>query len=141
MTEAVIEQVTAMVSPELAMMGFDLIEIDYSGNTLRLTIDKPGGVSLDDCIAVNRRIGLLLDAIDPIQGRYRLEVSSPGLNRKLKSTKEFEHFAGRKVKVQTKEGMVRGIIKFLKDDKVILDVDGSEFPLVLKDIIKANLDF
>jgi ribosome maturation factor RimP len=141
MIEAVIEQVTVMVSPELAMMGFDLIEIDFSGNTLRLTIDKPGGVSMADCVAVNRRVGLLLDASDPIQGRYKLEVSSPGLNRKLKSTKEFEHFAGRKVKVQTKEGTVKGIIKFIKDEKVILDMDGSEFPVALKDIIKANLDF
>jgi ribosome maturation factor RimP len=141
MMEAVIDKVTALVSPELAMMGFDLIEIDYSGNTLRLTIDKPGGVSLDDCVAANRRVSLLLDALDPIEGRYKLEVSSPGLNRKLKSTKEFEHFAGRKIKVQTKEGAVRGIIKYLKDDAVILDMDGSEFRVELKDIIKANLDF
>jgi ribosome maturation factor RimP len=138
---SVIEQVKSMVSPELAMMGYDLIDIDYSGNTLRLTIDKPGGVSLDDCVAVNRRVGLLLDALDPIPGRYKLEVSSPGLNRKLKSAKEFEHFTGRKVKVQTKEGIVRGTIKQLKDDKVLLDIDGAEFPVVLKDIIKANLDF
>jgi ribosome maturation factor RimP len=141
MVEALVEQITALVSPELAMMGFDLIEVDYSGGILRLTIDKPGGVSVDDCVAVNRRVSLLLDALDPIQGRYKLEVSSPGLNRKIKATKEFEHFAGRKVKVQTKEGTVRGIIKHLKGETLILDLDGSDFSVVLKDIIKANLDF
>jgi len=136
-----IEQVKAMVSPELAMMGYELIAIDFPGNTLRLTIDKPGGVSLADCVAVNRRIGLLLDTEDPIQGSYRLEVSSPGLNRRLKSTKEFEYFSGRKVKVQTKENIFRGVIKGLHGDAVILDVDGAEIPVVLKDITKANLDF
>lgn len=123
------------------MMGFELIDIDFSGNTLRLTIDKPSGVSLDDCVVVNRRVGFLLDVQDPIEGSYRLEVSSPGLNRKLKSIKEFEHFSGRKARVQTKEGMYRGIIKGLMGDVVILDVDGVEIQLAQKDIIKANLDF
>jgi ribosome maturation factor RimP len=136
-----IEQMSALVSTELAMMGFELIDIDFSGNTLRLTIDKPSGVSLDDCVAVNRRVGFLLDVQDPIEGSYRLEISSPGLNRKLKSAKEFEHFSGRKVKVQTKEGIYRGIIKDLMGDVVILDVDGVEIQLAQKDIIKANLDF
>jgi ribosome maturation factor RimP len=141
MVEAVVEQIAALVSPELAMMGFDLIEVEYSGGILRLTIDRPGGVSLDDCVAVNRRVGLLLDALDPIQGRYKLEVSSPGLNRKIKATKEFEHFAGRKVKVQTKERTIKGIIKRLEGETLVLDIDDSESQVAVKDIIKANLDF
>lgn len=136
-----VEQITALVSPELAMMGFDLIEVEYSGGVLRLTIDKPGGVSLDDCVAANRRVGILLDAQDPIQGRYKLEVSSPGLNRKIKATKEYEHFAGRKVKVQTKEATIRGTIGHLEGETLVLDIDGSEFRVSVKDIIKANLDF
>jgi ribosome maturation factor RimP len=141
MVGSLVEQITALVSPELAMMGFDLIEVEYSGGILRLTIDKPGGVSLDDCVAVNRRVGILLDALDPIQGRYKLEVSSPGLNRKIKAPKEFEHFAGRKVKVQTKEQTIRGTIRHLEGETLVLDADGSEFRVAVKDIIKANLDF
>jgi ribosome maturation factor RimP len=136
-----IEKVGTLVSQELAMMGFELIDIDFSGSTLRLTIDKPGGVSLDDCVAVNRRVGLLLDAQDPIERSYRLEVSSPGLNRRLKSAREFEHFLGRKVKVQVREGISRGIIKGLQGEVILLDVDGAEIQVALKDIIKANLDF
>lgn len=141
MVEELIERITALVSPEIAMMGFDLIEVEYSGGVLRLTIDKPGGVSLDDCVAVTRRAGILLDELDPIEGRYKLEVSSPGLNRKIKATKEYEHFAGRKVKVQTREATIRGIIGNLEGETLILDVDGSEVLVAVKDIIKANLDF
>jgi ribosome maturation factor RimP len=135
------ERLFHLVSPELAMMGFELIELDFTGSSLRLTIDKPGGVSMDDCVAANRRISLLLDAEDPIESSYRLEVSSPGLTRRLKSPSEFEHFSGRKVKVQTARGVVRGTISGLKGEAVVLDVEGSEVSMDMKDIIKANLDF
>ncbi|HPI92068.1 MAG TPA: ribosome maturation factor RimP [Deltaproteobacteria bacterium] len=135
------ERLFGLVNPELAMMGFELIELDFSGSSLRLTIDRPGGVSMDDCVAVTRRISLLLDAEDPIEGSYRLEVSSPGLTRRLKAPREFEYFSGRKVKVKTSGGVVRGIIRGLKGDTVILDVDGSEVSMNMKDIVKANLDF
>lgn len=122
-------------------MGFELIDLDFSRGILRLTIDKPGGITLDDCVSVNRRISLLLDAQDPIEGSYRLEVSSPGLNRKLKNLKDFEHFVGKRVKVQTREGVYKGTIKGLADDNVLLDIDGSEISLPMNDILKANLDF
>ncbi len=132
---------SALISPEIAIMGFELIEMDYSRGVLRLTIDKPGGVTLDDCVAVNRRVSLLLDTRDPIEGSYRLEVSSPGLTRRLKTEKDFEHFIGRMVKIQTKEESYRGTIKGLAGDAVLLDIDGSEISLQMKDIVKANLDF
>ena len=133
--------VEALISPEISLMGYELLEIDFSGGVLRLTIDKPGGVTLDDCVAVNRRVGMILDAQDPIDGSYRLEVSSPGLTRRLKTPKDFEYFSGRMAKVQTKEGTVKGTIRGLAEDKVLLDVDGSEVLLQMQDIIKANLEF
>ncbi|HOS96739.1 MAG TPA: ribosome maturation factor RimP [Deltaproteobacteria bacterium] len=135
------DRLFGMVNPELAMMGFELIELDYSGGSLRLTIDRPGGVSMDDCVAVNRRLSLILDAEDPIEGPYRLEVSSPGLTRRLKSPREYEHFAGRKAKIQTREGTLRGTIRGLSGDTVMLEVDGAQATVRLGDIIKANLDF
>ncbi|HNY65880.1 MAG TPA: ribosome maturation factor RimP [Deltaproteobacteria bacterium] len=135
------DKLSELLSPEIAMMGFELIELDFSRGLLRLTIDKPSGVSLDDCVAVNRRVSLLLDASDPIEGSYRLEVSSPGLNRRLKTAKDYEHFSGRKVKIVTKEGTHRGTIKGLAGDTVLLDIEGSEVSLHMKDIVKANLDF
>jgi len=130
-----------MVSPELAMMGFELIDMEFSGKSLKLTIDKPSGVTLDDCVSVNRRVSLLLDAEDPIDGSYRLEVSSPGLTRRLKTSQEFVYFSGRKVKVQTSDGVIHGTIRGLEGDHVILETEGSEVTIKLVDIIKANLDF
>jgi ribosome maturation factor RimP len=135
------DKLFTMVNPELAMMGFELIDLEFAGKSLRLTIDKPGGVTLDDCVSVNRRVSLVLDTEDPINGSYRLEVSSPGLNRKIKTPREFEHFSGRRVKIVTAEGVLRGTIKGLKGENVILEEEGSEVPVGLSDIIKANLDF
>ena len=135
------ERLMAIISPEIAVMGFELIDLEFSGGILRLTIDKPGGITLDDCVSVNRRVSLLLDALDPIEGSYRLEVSSPGLNRKLKTLKDFEHFVGRRVKIQTREGSYRGKIKGLAGDNVLLDIEGTEVSLPMENIVKANLDF
>lgn len=135
------EKLFTLVNPELALMGFELIELDFAGGSLRITIDKPSGVSLDDCVAASRRLGLILDASDPIEGRYRLEVSSPGLNRRLKSAREYEYFSGRKAKVQTAQGVMRGTIRGLKGEQLILEVDGEEVAVPLGDIMKANLDF
>ena len=141
-TEGLVSGVNKLVAPEIALMGFELIELDFTGGILRLTIDKPGGVTLDDCVSVNRRVSLLLDSQDPIKGSYRLEVSSPGLTRRLKTLKEFDHFTGRRVKIHTKEGIVRGTIKGLAgDNELFIDIDGSEILLHMQDIIKANLEF
>ncbi len=136
-----IGNIREILSPEVSSMGFELLDIDFSGGSLRLTIDKPGGVTLDDCVSVNRRASLLLDTSDPIKSSYRLEVSSPGLNRRLKTKKDFEYFSGRGAKILTKEAKIKGIIKGLAGDTVLLDTDGSEVSINMKDIIKANLDF
>lgn len=141
MDRGLMDKLFAMVNTELAMMGFELIDLEFVGKSLRLTIDKPGGVTLGDCVSVTRRVSLLLDAEDPIESKYRLEVSSPGLNRKLKTAREFEHFSGRRAKVQTDEGIFRGTITALKGENVIFEVEGSEISVGLSDIIKANLDF
>jgi ribosome maturation factor RimP len=141
MDRGLMDKIFAMANTELSMMGFELIDLEFIGKNLRLTIDKPGGVSLGDCVSVTRRVSLLLDAEDPIESNYRLEVSSPGLNRKLKTAREFEHFSGRRAKVQTAEGIFRGTITALKGENVIFEVEGSEVSVGLSDIIKANLDF
>ena len=141
MDRGLMDKLFAMVNTELAMMGFELIDLEFVGKSLRLTIDKPGGVTLGDCVSVTRRVSLLLDAEDPIESKYRLEGSSPGLNRKLKTAREFEHFSGRRAKVQTDEGIFRGTITALKGENVIFEVEGSEISVGLSDIIKANLDF
>jgi ribosome maturation factor RimP len=141
MDRGLMDKIFTMANTELSMMGFELIDLEFAGKSLRLTIDKPGGVTLGDCVSVTRRVGLLLDAEDPIESNYRLEVSSPGLNRRLKTAREFEHFSGRRAKVQTDQGIFRGTITALKGENVIFEVEGSEVSVGLSDIIKANLDF
>jgi len=138
---ALLDDMEALVNPEISLMGFELIEISFSGGVLRLTLDKPGGVTLDDCVAVNRRVSALLDTRDFIDGSYRLEVSSPGLNRRLKTRRDFEHFSGRKVKILTPDGVHRGTIKGMTGDEVILVEEGKDMKLLLDSIVKANLEF
>jgi len=139
--EEITEKVRGAVGGEVAAMGYDLIEVSFSQGLLRLTIDTPNGVTLEDCVAVTRRVGLTLDALDYIPGRYRLEVSSPGLTRKLVSRKDFEHFSGRKVKLVLKQGSRRGVLQGLEGENLRLEVNGVVETIVMADIVKANLDF
>jgi len=139
--EEITEKVRDAVGGEVAAMGYDLIEVNFSQGLLRLTIDTPKGVSLEDCVAVTRRVGLTLDTLDYIPGRYRLEVSSPGLARKLVSRNDFEHFTGRKVKLVLKQGSRRGVLQGLEGESLRLEVNGVTETIVMADIVKANLDF
>jgi len=96
---------------------------------LRLFIDKEGGITLDDCAHVSRQLSARLDAEDPIDGRYTLEVSSPGLDRPLSRERDFERFAGQRVRVTTEspidgqrnfigrlEGLVAGAVHLVLED-------------------------
>ncbi|BDG59398.1 ribosome maturation factor RimP [Caldinitratiruptor microaerophilus] len=94
-----------LVRPVVEAMGIELVAVEYVREAgrrfLRLYIDKPGGVNLDDCEAVSRRAEVLLDQEDPIPESYYLEVSSPGLERPLRKDADFERFAGRRVRITT----------------------------------------
>jgi ribosome maturation factor RimP len=103
----IIDQIDDLVVPVLAGQGFELVLAEYvSGQRLlRLFVDKEGGVTLDDCAQVSRLVGDLMDAeglSDAIEGRYRLEVSSPGLDRPLVKPEHFQRFIGSKAKLTTK---------------------------------------
>ena len=86
--------------------GFEVVEVEWRGSgrgLLRIFVDKPGGVLLDDCAAVSRQVSTILDAEDVVPGgAYQLEVSSPGLDRKLIRPIDYQRFAGSKVKVKLK---------------------------------------
>jgi ribosome maturation factor RimP len=79
--------------------GCELVHAEFSSGTLRLLIDKTGGVTLDDCALISRQASALLDVLDFGKGRYTLEVSSPGLDRELYSPRDWQRFTGRDVKV------------------------------------------
>jgi len=98
-------RVARVAEPIAAGMGLSLVKVHYQGTrtqgALRLTIDKPGGVTLDDCTRLSRAVGHALDVEEPIDHRYALEVSSPGVDRPLEDRRDFEQAVGRLVRVKT----------------------------------------
>lgn len=102
-----VEAVHRLAQPVAAALGLEVIDIEYRregrGWVLRLFIDKPGGVTLDDCTALSRDLSPMLDVEDLIDHAYSLEVSSPGATRPLKSDRDLERFRGRRVRVSTYE--------------------------------------
>lgn len=149
--EEILDKVRALAAPLAAQEGMELVDVELGGpggrQTLRLFIDKPGGISLDDCSSVSRVVSAALDVEDPLQGSYDLEVSSPGLDRPLRTPEHFEKFAGQKVRVRTfgpvpeceNRKTFVGLLKGYAEGKVIVDVDGKLFQVPHAQVSKANL--
>jgi ribosome maturation factor RimP len=103
------EHVRGIAERVAASSGLELVEVEFRGTggkarMLRVYIDKPGGVTHADCEAVSREVGTILDVEDAVPGgSYTLEVSSPGLDRKLTRPEEFARFVGSRVKLTTRE--------------------------------------
>ncbi len=99
------EQVRKLALPVTAAANLELVDVEYvrEGGSwyLRLYIDKPGGIGVEDCSLVSRQMSDILDEADPIPGAYHLEVSSPGLDRPLKTEADFRRFTGEMVEVHT----------------------------------------
>lgn len=113
-------EIAALVEPVLEDMGFRLVRVVASkrdGGTVQIMADRPGGtITVDDCAAISRRLSPLFDAHDPHEGRYFLEVSSPGIDRILVRPSDFEDWSGYEVKVELKEAIdgrrrFRGVIE------------------------------
>ena len=152
----IVEQIKAVALPLLDSLGIELVELEYrkegQGMVLRLFIDKPGGILLDDCAAVSRELSELLDVEDIIDANYNLEVSSPGLCRPLTKPADYERYAGRLVKIRTFEMLADdagnrrktflGELVGLDDGIVSLKlVEGQSAAVPLDKIAKANLEF
>ena len=148
-------EVYEIISPLVIASGMELVDVEYRreqvGMVLRLTIDKDGGVTIDDCTKISRLASDILDARDIIDGSYHLEVSSPGINRALKRPRDFKRFKGEKVYIVTKNPVdgrrkFKGILKdFLKDSNnteyihVAVPTAG-DYKISLANIRKARLD-
>ena len=158
LSDNILSKIQDIAAPVLAGMGLELVDLEFKregrGWVLRFFIDKEGGVTLDDCADFSREIGVLLEVEDLIPGAYQLEVSSPGIDRPLKKASDFQRFAGRLVKVKTREkcdpdarGYERktfvGELLGLDGDRVRMrqtDAKGGEIELPLGGIEKANLE-
>ncbi|HXW22760.1 MAG TPA: ribosome maturation factor RimP [Rhodomicrobium sp.] len=124
-------EIAALVEPVLEDMGFRLVRVVMSrrdGGTIQIMADKAGGaINVDDCAAISRRLSPLLDAHDPVEGRYFLEVSSPGIDRILVRPSDFEDWAGFETKVEVKELVdgrrrFRGILEGYENGEMLLQV-------------------
>ena len=128
--------------------GMELVDLEYRREgprwMLRLFIDKEGGVTVDDCARISRELGDLLDVKDLIPQAYVLEVSSPGLNRRIRKKKDFSRFAGQKVQlllVSPKDGrrkIVGDLVGVEGEEVVVIGTEGR-FSVALENIAKANL--
>ncbi len=105
-SESIEARVKAIAERVAQYEGLEVVEVEWRGSgrgVLRIFVDKPGGVLLDDCAEVSRQVSTILDAEDVVPGgAYHLEVSSPGLDRKLLKPADYQRFAGRRVKVKLK---------------------------------------
>ncbi len=92
------EQLLSLLEPPVGALGYELVDVEFasagSGGLLRLYIDAPAGITVEDCERVSHRVSEILDVADPIPGAYTLEVSSPGLDRILRTREHFERFRG-----------------------------------------------
>lgn len=141
-------QLFELMEPTVVDLGCELVAVELTTvegrRTLRISIDKPGGIIVEDCTRVNRSLSAMLDVEDPLEGAYDLEVSSPGLERPLQRSSDFDRFCGYRVRVQLeKEAPGRrrftGILKTVDSGTLHIDVDGEEFELSLELVEKAHL--
>ncbi len=144
-----VKHLWTIIEPVLEPDGFELVEVEFNPQAkksiLRIYIDHPKGVTIDDCELMGRQVGALLDLEDPFPGAYDLEVSSPGINRVLRKSKHFADYTGSPARIKTVEKIkgrsnFKGILEGASESSVQLNVDGATFQIELDNIKKARLD-
>jgi ribosome maturation factor RimP len=149
-SEEIVDRVRAMADPILFNEGIELVDIEYlresRGWVLRLYLDKESGITLDDCTRISEEVGRTLDVEDVIETPYTLEVSSPGLARRLKTEKDFMKYQGSLVKVKTVSPIdnrrkFKGRLLGVSENRIEVETDGGIFQIPLSNVGKANLEF
>jgi ribosome maturation factor RimP len=142
-----VDRVRALVEPLVADADLDLYDLDLAGGVLSVLVDAPGGADIDVISRLARSISRTLDEHDPIEGRYALEVGSPGLERPLRTPAHYAGAVGSTVRVKTRPGVegdrrVDGTIAAADDVTVtIRDADGADRTLSYDDIERARTTF
>lgn len=146
----ILDRLNGLLEPCVEALGYELADLELKresrGQVLRLFIDQESGIALEDCERVSGQVSALLDVEDPIPGHYNLEVSSPGLDRKLAKPEHFDRFSGRRVKVSMRREQdgrrnFGGTLLARRGQIIVLDVtDGTgEVELNLTDVKVARL--
>jgi ribosome maturation factor RimP len=142
-------ELTELLEPEVNTLGYDLVDLELRlggrSGLIRLFIDSEDGITLEDCERVSHQVSALLDVEDPIPGHYVLEVSSPGLNRRLRKPADFARFRGERAKVElaapNEDGRRRftGVLTSVDDDGFSIEVDGVAHRLTFDKVETARL--
>jgi ribosome maturation factor RimP len=142
------EQLRALIQPVVEGLGFDLWGLEYLNqgkhSALKIYIEAEKGIDVDDCAAVSRQVSSLLDVEDPLKGNYTLEVSSPGLDRRLFELSQFDQFKGSQVKVNLRQPFegkrkFKGLLCGVEDDDVVIRHGEEEILVPLADIDRAQV--
>ena len=141
-------QIRELVRPSVVSMDCELWGVEYATQgrhaTLRIFIEKEGGVMVDDCERVSRQVSAVLEVEDPIDSAYTLEVSSPGMDRLLFEPSHYKKYVGEAVNVRLRlnfEGRrnFKGTLSGVEDDEVILQVEEDEFVFPIEMIERAQI--
>lgn len=141
-------QVVSVVEPVVSGLGYSLIGAEFgqaeNGQTLRVYIDKPEGIVMEDCAKVSRQLNAVLDVEEPIKSAYLLEVSSPGVDRPLFTEAQFAEQIGEQVKVRMTDGVngrrnFKGQLVAVNDALAVVEVDGIDYELPVSDVEQAHL--
>ena len=140
------DTLTDMILPLLKRRDVELVELAVSGShrrqIVRIFVDRPDGISVDECASLSRDIADILDTRDPIDGRYLLEVSSPGLTRPLKTDRDFERVVGKALRlVADGLGVVVGTLLEVKSDHIDVELHGERTTIERAKIQKATVHF
>lgn len=136
-----------LLEPPVEALGYELVDLDVRvgrHGLLRIYVDKDDGVNLADCELVSRQLSAFLDVEDPLPGHYVLEVSSPGMDRPLRTLEHFRRFRDRRAKVRLREPresrrMLNGRLLGIRDESIVMDVDGEIWRLQPAEIASARL--
>lgn len=141
-------ELSKLLEPAIERMGYELcdLEVKLGGRdgVLRIFIDRPEGVVLEDCEAVSRQVSAMLDVEDPLPGRYTLEVSSPGLDRRLSKPAHFQRYLGEDVRIKLRLPLdgrrnFRGALRAASEENIEVEVDGTTHSLPIESIELARL--
>ena len=152
MNETVAERVWAIAEPLVTHEGLEIVDVEFRresrGMVLRLYLDRSGGVggvSLDDLTRVSRQLGDVLDVHDAVPGSYNLEVSSPGINRRLRRPDQFRRYLGKKVRVRTagpldgRRAFV-GALEEVDSDAIVVGTAEGSHTIRFAEIFQANYE-
>lgn len=137
-----------MLESPVEALGYELLHLEFAGqgsSILRLYIDAPGGIELDDCEAVSRQVSAILDVEDPVKNAYTLEVSSPGLDRPLVKAEHFQRFLGERVRIVMHTHVLgrrrfTGNLVDADDTAAEVEVDGEQYRLPYDEMDTARID-